>query len=114
MLTWAILDTAGAKPGAGGASLLLLPGAAWAFVLVPAVVVLKHGVLLAPWQQKPADAPSYRRGLLLVWAAMEVGVVLCCIAAMVSDALLPGGLFAAGLTMALLALRPSAHAVNPA
>ncbi len=114
MISAAIVNTAGEPaPAAGGAGwLLLLPAAAWAFLLVPAVLVLKSGVLLAPWQKKPADPTGYRKGLLLVWAALEVGVVLACIAAMVSGAFLPGGLLAGLLTMALLALRPSGDAVG--
>ncbi|BAM02912.1 hypothetical protein PSMK_07530 [Phycisphaera mikurensis NBRC 102666] len=111
----AVVDTAGAPGGgAGAAAWLLLPAIVWAFVLVPAALVLKSGVLVAPWQKKPADAEGYRRGLMLVWAVLEVGVVLACIAAMVADAFLPGGLLAGLLTMALLALRPSGNAVGAA
>ena len=113
-LAVAVVDTANdpIHEEAGAAGWLLLPGAAWAFLLVPAVLVLKSGVLLAAWQSKPADAEGYRRGLILVWAVLEVGVVLCCIPTMVSEQLLPGGILAGLLTMALLALRPSADAVS--
>lgn len=110
MLSAAVINTAGQDPASGGA-LWLIPGAAVAFVLVPAVLVLKHGVLAASWQRKPADAQSYRRGLTLIWASLELAVVLCSVAAMASDALLPSGILAGLCTMAILALRPSADAV---
>ena len=112
-LAFAVVDTAGAPYDAAGAGAwLLLPAALVAFLLVPAVLVLKSDVLLAPLRRKGTDPAGYRKGLLLVWAALEIGVVLACIAVMVSGTLLPGGVFAVLLTMGIFALRPSAEAVG--
>ena len=113
VLVLAVVDTAGAAPDAAGAGAwLLLPAALVAFLLVPAALVLKSDVLLAPLRQKGTDPVGYRKGLLLVWAVLEVGVVLACVGAMVSGTLLPGGILAVLLAMGILALRPSAGAVG--
>ena len=90
---------------------VFLLAVAWAVVAVPVALVARGHVLQAAWQSRPADPGRHHRGLIFVWAALEIGIVLALLAAAFSGSLLPGGLLAAVLFMGLLALRPGPHAL---
>lgn len=95
-----------------GADLVFALAALWTLGVLPVMLVMKCHVLRSAWEARPADPATYFRSLLRVWSVIAVGAGLSLIACLTADAMLPGGLLAAGLLTLLVSLRPSAAALG--
>ncbi len=94
------------------AGALFYLAAAWSVLVVPTMLFIKGHVIRAGWESRPADPATYFKGLMIVWATIEIGAVLALIGCMVSEATLPGGLLAGILLTLLVAMRPAAAALG--
>ena len=85
--------------------------ALWGIVVI-VVLAAKSHVFKSAWERREADPDIYSRGLLTIWAVLQIGGVLGLLACFLSNSLLPGLLIAAVMLSLTLAIRPSAAALR--
>ena len=85
--------------------------ALWGLVVI-AVLAAKSHVFKSAWERREADPDIYFRGLLSIWAVLQIGGVLGLLACFFSGSLLPGMLIAAVMLALTLAVRPSRAALR--
>lgn len=101
-----------AASGSGATALFAL-SVLWLIVATPGALVLRSHCFATVWEGRAVEPHSYMKGVLTVWGAIEVGLLLAAASCLAGGSLLPGGAPALVGLMILLLTFPSGRAIAP-
>src|SRR5690606_9382697 len=94
-----------------GSGVFTVISAAWLALVGPAAMVLRGHCLRATWRGRSLPVDRYLRGMLTIWWALEVGMLISVVGALATRSVLPCLAPAALAWVWLAVLPPSDRAV---